>query len=151
LKTTDFFFLFSGGGAEGGGTTDSRGTANLGREGGQPQTGGRAGSIGSSEKAGFKQSTDTASDLDPIWRRKNLSRCLGPGRGLCREEIKKAWTNLPGQTRTCRFGEQEAADLAEKLERGEAEEQQIRVRLPQSSSKTLEEVTLGFLRTLQEL
>ena len=40
---------------------------------GQPQAGGKAAWMISSEKAGFKQSTDTTSVLDPIWRRKNLS------------------------------------------------------------------------------
>ena len=36
---------------------------------GQPCAGGEAAWMGSSEKAGFNQSTDTTSDLDPIWRR----------------------------------------------------------------------------------
>ena len=71
LKITVFLF-FTGGGADGGaeGGAEGGGT-NLG---GLPRTGGRAGWIGSAEKAGFKRSTDTASDLEPIWRRKNLSR-----------------------------------------------------------------------------
>ena len=43
-----------------------------GRLTGQPRAGGKAAWMGSSEKAGFNRSTDTTSDLDPIWRQKNL-------------------------------------------------------------------------------
>ena len=48
------------------------GGGGMGRLTGQPRSGGEAAWMGSSEKAGFNQSTDTTSVLDPIWRRKNL-------------------------------------------------------------------------------
>ena len=54
---------------EGGGSAAHR----AGPLAGQPQAGGEAAWIGSSEKAGFNQSTDTTSVLDPSWIRKNLS------------------------------------------------------------------------------
>ena len=54
---------------------EGRGLAarRAGRLTGQPQAGGEAAWMGSSEKADFNQSTDTTSVLDPSWRRKNLS------------------------------------------------------------------------------
>ena len=42
--------------------------------GGRPQSRGLAGITGESENTGFKRSTETASTLSPIWRRKNLLR-----------------------------------------------------------------------------
>ena len=53
--------LEKGGGSEEGTTGQQRGL---------PQGGGNKGVLGSSLKAGFRQSNETQSFLDPIWRRK---------------------------------------------------------------------------------
>ena len=54
---------------------------------GHPRGGGTARIIGTEEKTAFSLSTDTESDLSPIWRIKISCISEVPCRDLCRAEI----------------------------------------------------------------
>ena len=53
---------------------------------GQPQTGGTPGTTGTEEITGFNLSTETESDLSPIWIKKNSLSVGEHDKILCREE-----------------------------------------------------------------